>query len=101
MAVLGKFPKQPVEVLDYQFDFSAWLLDRADTILGVPTVTVSDLTGGSTSPITISDITTSSGVVKFFASGGDTGCRYKITCTIATAGARVKQAEMIITVKDT
>jgi len=101
MTVLGKFTKQPVEVLDYQFDFTDWLADRADNITGTPPVVASVLSGTSTTPLTISGIATASGIVRFFASGGTNGCKYEISCTITTAGGRVKQEEMVLTIKET
>lgn len=102
MAILGKFTKQPVEVLDYEFDFTAWLADREDTISGVPTVVSAPLTAGATN-LTISSISTALGIVRFFAAGGIDGVKYEITCTFNTASspARTKQDEMIITVKET
>lgn len=94
MNILGRFKKQPVEVLDYLFDFSPWLIDRADTI---NTFVVTAAPG-----LTIADVTQSAGVVRYFASGGLSGERYTVTCTITTNSVppRTKQAEMVIVVKD-
>lgn len=101
MTILGRFDKQPAEVLDYQFDFTAWLSDRADTILGTPTVTSAVVKGVSVAALNISNISTAFGIVRFFASGGTTGCQYEITCTLTTPGGRTKQDEMVIAVKET
>lgn len=98
MAILGKFNKQPAEVLDYEFDFSEWLADRADTIVS-QTVVSAPLTTGAAMPV--SNIVQNSGVVRFFLSGGTDGVKYKVTCTITTTGGRTKQSEITITVKDT
>lgn len=101
MAILGKFNKQPIEVLDYEFDFTAWLADRADVIVSQTVTALPDVVGSAA--LTISSVAATSGVVRFFAAGGADGVRYEVTCTITTAStpARVKQAEMIITVKET
>lgn len=101
MAILGRFTKQPTEKLDYEFDFTAWLADRSDSIAGTPTVTALALTAGA-GDLTISNITTAAGVVRFFAAGGANGVKYEITCTITTASspARIKQDEVILTVKE-
>ena len=101
MAILGKFTKQPVDVLDYQFSFADWLADRADTVVSQTVVSV-PLTVGAVN-MTISSITRAAGVVNFFASGGVDGVKYEVTCTITTASvpARVKSDSMIITVKAT
>ena len=101
MAILGRYTKQPADVLDYQFDFTAWLADRSDTIVGTPTVTAAATAPGGTTPLTISGIVCSQGIVRFFASGGTDGYKYEITCTFTTTGGRTKQSEMIITVKET
>lgn len=90
--VLGRFYKQPVDVLDYDFDFSDWLTDRADTILSF---TVTADTG-----LTVGDTSTVDGVVKVFLSGGTSGQQYKVTCTVVTNGGRTKQAELAIKVKE-
>lgn len=91
-SVLGKFEKQPVDVLDYDFDYSDWLADRADTI---STATITATTG-----VTVGSSTHTSGVVKVFISGGTDGQSYKITCTVVTTGGRTKQAEIVIKVKE-
>lgn len=103
MAILGKFIKQPDEVLDYEFDFTPWLADRSDTIVS-QTVTAAALPAAGIVPslMAISAITNTLGVIRFYASGGTSGVKYEVTCTITTAStpARVKQSEMIIAVKE-
>lgn len=98
MAILGKFYKQPAEVLDYEFDFSEWLADRADSIVSQTVVATAQSTG---SAMTVSNVIQVAGVVRFFLAGGTEGVKYKITCTIVTTGGRTKQSEIMITVKDT
>lgn len=98
MAILGKFVKQPLEILDYEFDFVAWLADRADNINSF-TVTAAPETVGA-SDLTLSNKTTSAGVVRYFAAGGANGVRYKVTCTIVTTGGRTKEAEMLVSIKE-
>lgn len=92
MAILGKFTKQPADVQDYDIDFSEYLTSQSDTAVSH---TVSVDTG-----ITIVTSALTSGVVKTFLSGGTNGRQYKLTATITTAGGRVKQAEIIIKVKE-
>lgn len=94
MAILGRFKKQPVEVLDYLFDFNPWLTDRGDTLSAF--VVTAD------PGLTIANATQSAGVVRYFASGGLSNERYTVTCTITTNSTppRTKQAEMVIVVKD-
>lgn len=94
MAILGYFYKQPDEMLDYLFDFRPWLTDRGDTIA---TYTVSAPAG-----LTVTDVTQSAGVVRFFAAGGTHNQNYKVTCTITTNStpARRKQAELLLRVRE-
>lgn len=92
MAVLGKFTKQPADVQDYDIDFTEYLTSQSDTAVSH---TVAVETG-----ITIVASALASGVVKTFLSGGTNGQQYKLTATITTAGGRVKQAEIIIKVKE-
>lgn len=90
--VLGRFVKQPADVLDYDFDYSDWLADRADTISAFTVTADPGITIGTTVQI--------SGVVKVFLSGGDNGGAYKVTVTAVTVGGRTKQAEIQVKVKE-
>jgi hypothetical protein len=71
-------------------------------ITGTPTVTAAAYKSSvSVTPLAISGIAVSLGIVRFFASGGTDKCVYEITCTFTTTGGRTKQAEMLLTVKET
>ena len=91
--VLGIFEKQPADVLDYDFDFSDWLADRGDTITS-QTVVSSD------AGLTVGSVSMVAGVVKAFVSGGTSGTKYKLTCTVVTDGGRTKQVEITLKVKE-
>lgn len=105
MGILAKFDKQPVEVLDYDFNFEPWLTDRTDTIVtrnvtvdsGIDLETQEASTG---SGIVVNSSVISGGIVKAWLSGGTHNTRYKVTCTIVTVGGRTKQAEITVTVKE-
>jgi hypothetical protein len=93
MSVLEKFTKQPADVQDYDIDFSEYLASMGDDVAlsyvvsadpGI-TLVYSMLTGA---------------VVKVFLSGGVTGTSYKVTTTLTTMGGRVKQAEIVVRVKE-
>lgn len=92
MSILGRFNKQPGEVLDYDFIYTDWLTERNDTIL---TYTVTAEPG-----LTVDSVVTSNGVVKCFLSGGATGASYKVTCVVTTVGLRTKEAELLVKVKE-
>ena len=87
-----KFSKQPAEVLDYEFDYRAWLLDRTDTITTASVQADAGLTVGA--------VTQASGIVRVFLSGGTDKQQYKVTATVVTAGGRTKQAEFLLRVVD-
>lgn len=90
---LGTFTKQPVEVKDYDLDYSEWLV-AADTVEAAEvTVEPSGLTVGS--------VFTQDKKIKVWLSAGTNGTVYKLTVTMTTADGRVKQDEFKVKVKDT
>lgn len=93
MPVLEKFTKQPTDVQDYDIDFSEYLTSMGgDTALSQVT---------SADPgITLVYSMLTGAVVKVFLSGGVTGTSYKVTTTLTTMGGRVKQAEIVVKVKE-
>lgn len=90
--VLAKFTKQPVEVIDYDFDFSEYLRSVND-------VAVSH-TAAVTTGLTVETSSLNKGVVKVFVSGGTDGETHKVTATVTTQGGRVKQADIQLKVKE-
>jgi len=99
---LGRFPKQPAEVLDYDIDFSEFLAD-GDTLTSVGdppvpspldvVVSPSGLTLGPT-------VVVGNKIIKQWLSGGADGVTYKITVTATSNAGRVKQVEFYVRVKD-
>lgn len=92
MSVLARFTKQPVEVQDYDIDFTDYLTALSDTAVSH---VVSVETG-----LTLMASNLTSGIVKVFVSGGVDGNQYKVSATITTAGGRVKQGDIIIKVRE-
>ena len=92
MAVLGRFVKQPSEVLDYDVDFSDWFDGRADT---PSSHTVIAETG-----ITVVGSSRTGNVVKVVLSGGTAGTKYKITVRLTTNTFLVKEAEFVVAIKE-
>lgn len=90
------FPKQPNEVLDFDFDYRDFLTDRGGDTITAAVVTV-DQPG-----LTIESSLIIDGVlVKFYASGGTNGVKYKVTCSAQTVGGRMRELEMMVQVKET
>lgn len=92
MSILGKFTKQPVEVQDYDIDFTDYLAFHSDTAVSH---TVAVETG-----LTLEASSMTSGIVKAFVSGGTDGNQYKVSATITTDGGRVKQGDILVKVKE-
>jgi hypothetical protein len=93
MAILATFDKQPIEVQDYDISFVNWLLALADS--------AETVTGSASAGINlISTEIDPDGVVKVWVSGGTDGQSYTIVVVVTTLGGRVKQAEIVIKVKD-
>lgn len=74
------FKKDQDSVLDYSFDWTAWLFDINDTIASVSWAPDTGLTVSSSSH---TDATATA-----FVSGGAVGDVLKLTCRIVTTGGR-------------
>jgi hypothetical protein len=90
---VGAVVQQPVEELDYDFDYSDWFGTTGDTI---ETVTASATPTG----LTILPLKASDSVAKVWVSGGTDGFTYYLEITVTTANGRVKQDELEIIVKE-
>jgi len=91
-AVLGKFNKQPAEILDYDVDFTDWFTNRTDT--------PASHTAVAEAGITIVSATRTGNVVKVILSGGVTDTTYKITVQLTTSAGLVKEADFAVKVKE-
>lgn len=86
--IIETFQKNPYDVIDYDFDFSAWLASRGgDTISGY---TVSAQSGLTVSSVTMNG----QSIVRAFIGGGTSGQTYQVSCQITTSGGRAKQAKI-------
>ena len=85
------FYKQPHDKLDYDVDYSDWLVGT-DELVGATVTTDGD--------VTIESYTTNSNFVKIWISGGTNGKTSKITCVAETADGRLKEKDFKIKVKE-
>ena len=92
MAILGKFTKQPNEVLDYDVDYTDWFAARTDTPSAY--VVLAD-TG-----ITVVGSARTGNIIKIILAGGTTGTKYKIQTRLTTTASLVKEAEFTVAVKE-
>ena len=83
------FTKDPAAVLDYEFDWSAWL--GADTIA---THTVTAAAG-----LTVDSTEATGTAVTVWLSGGSIGQSYAVTCHIVTAAGREDDRTATITMQ--
>ena len=90
--ILGNFTKQPVDVVDYDIDYSEWLTTGDNVQSTVVTVTPEGLT--------VDSVFVNDPRIKIWISGGTNGVTYKVTVTATTADGRVKQDEFRVKVKD-
>ena len=87
----NQYLKDPSAVLDYIFDWSAWL--GADTITGTPVITVP--TG-----ITLASQSNTPTTVTAWLSGGTAGTPYAVACKIVTVGARTDERTITVLVEN-
>lgn len=99
---LGTFTKQPVEVLDYDVDFSQWLA-TGDSLYGSPTVTITPAWDAVTNASGLKLVSAFNNTTsyKLIFQGGVTLTSYRIEVTSTTSNGYVKQIEFTIKVKDT
>lgn len=91
--ILGKFEKQPGEVLDYAADLTQWLPEGDFAVSVVATADVG---------ITIDSTVIADGgqSIRVWLSGGSTGQKYKIQVRFVTDQARTKEYEFVVKVKE-
>lgn len=95
VAIVGKFQKQPSEILDYDVDYTDWFSNRIDTPASVNPVAIVAEAG-----ITVVGSSITGDIVKVILSGGTSGTKYKITVRLTTASGLLKEADFTVTVKE-
>lgn len=93
MALLGKFTKQPNEILDYDVDFTKWFSNRDDS----PATYTTSLQPG----LILIESALVGNIVKLVIAGGTDGQAYKVTVRLTTNTNLVKEADFQIKVKET
>lgn len=90
-AILGRYVKQPDEILDYDVDYTDWFSNRTDTPTSHAVV--------AETGITLVSSALTGKVVKTILSGGIDGEQYKITTRLTTSSGMVKEADFMVRVK--
>lgn len=96
--ILAKYEKQPVEVKDYDIDYSDWLIPAEDTIDGITTTVTSETQAVPTLEVDYTQHTIT--LAKLWISGGTVGTQYKVTVFMTSAGGRIDESELIFSIKD-
>jgi len=91
--VPSNYVKDPAALLDYSWDWSEWLAEIGDTISSA-TVTVPD---GLTA---VGDPVVGSPFVTQFVEGGVLESVYRMVCQITTAGGRVDERSIYLTIRE-
>lgn len=88
---MATYTKDPAAVLDYAWDWTAWLANE-ETIVA-HTVTPAE-------GITVSSTAEAAGVVTAWLSGGSVGASYALTCRVTTSQGRTDERTIRITVRE-
>ncbi|MDR5757044.1 hypothetical protein [Caballeronia sp. LZ035] len=84
------FVKDPLAVLDFDWDWSAWLGEN-ETILNVA-ITAAD-------GLTVDRAAAQDGIATAWISGGTAGTDYAVACTITTTGGRADTRTVVVSVR--
>ncbi len=85
--------KAPVDVLDYDFDFSRWL-PAGDRIIGA-TTSIATGTAATVDHIDVGDTT-----ARVWLAGGADGDSSTLTVTITTVGGRTKEVSASLRIRE-
>jgi len=93
---LATYRKQPVEVKDYDIDYSAWLAPMRDRIVSVSW----GLREAPDDALVVDAGVFSDKAVKVWVGGGTDGASYMVEVTVTTEGGRIDQSELVFKVKE-
>lgn len=89
--------KDPSAVLDYTFDWSAYLASPVDTISSAPLSVVFSV--DTTSGVYISLQSNTATTATVWISGGTVGASALVTCMIKTAGGRTDERVIVLKIR--
>ena len=92
MALLGKYKKQPGEILDYDMDYSEWFSNRTDLPLSSYAV--------AEAGITLVSFVLIGKVIKVTLAGGVDGSTYKVTTRLTTDSGIIREGDFAVTVRE-
>lgn len=89
--MLGIVKKRPGDNLDYDVDFSDWLVDGDIIASGLAV---------SSGVVVVGDVEVMPTVVKVWLSGGESGETSNVTVTVTTGSGRIKEAVFAIRISE-
>ena len=92
MSKLGTVVQQPTERLSYTIDYGEYLTDGDNVSSAVAVVTPAGRT--------VDKVSVFGPRVKFWATGGTAGVKYKVELTVNTHDGRIIQDEIIFKIKE-
>ena len=98
--ILATYTKQPSEVLDYDIDYSPWLLPMGDTLDDIPLPEVVCLTDPTDTSLECREILHTASEAKLWMQGGTAGNKYKVTIKASTVIGRLDESELVFNIKD-
>lgn len=90
---LGAIRQQPAETLSYTVNYDEALVDGE-------TVTETTVTAEPSGELLITQTLVMANRIRFWATGGTSGKRYKVTVTTTTSDSRVFQDELLFSIRD-
>jgi hypothetical protein len=99
--IIGRFKKQPLEILQYTVDYDCWLADGESIVtLTIVSTTDDDGVGEPTLGVDPGDIVIAARGVTFLVAGGTDGVEYKLTLTMSSDGNQVTENEIFYAVEE-
>lgn len=97
--ILATFLKQPVELKDYDIDFSPWLNVVEDTLDNID-IAVICIDDELDTELVVERYVITEKEAKLWVRGGTSGYAYKVSVDATTTGGRLDQSELIFAVED-
>lgn len=95
----SSFTKDPSAVLDFGWDFSAWL-DDGETITAATVTVPAGLTKNADGIIASPKTSAAAAGVMVWLSGGTVGERYAVVCHITTSAGRQDDRTIMVTIRE-
>jgi len=93
--IIGAVIQQPVDILDYDIDYSRWFSAESDSLESIEV----DYSGLDQT-LNVAAVVSMNNIIKLWIQGGKDGETYTVEVTVTTASGRKKQDELLVTIED-